>query len=133
MFRSTIEPAFEIYRLQPLDEYHANILATAIDNQLEWTFEYYRGGDRTRLFGTNNLKAFRKELFKLCPKLRVMHDLADAAQHRILTRRADPPRLVLVASRAYVRSGRGLWVTGFNEPFLLAATAAVDFWRAWPD
>jgi hypothetical protein len=40
-FRLFIEPAYDEYIRNPLSERLANVLAAALDHQVDWTFNYY--------------------------------------------------------------------------------------------
>jgi hypothetical protein len=123
----------EEYLSDPLSERKANNLARAIDHHLEWTFQYYEQGDRSRLMGASNLSDFRQKLFAACPELRMMWDLSDAARHRFLTRRATPERVVVVSSMAYSTQDGTLFVPNYDRPFCDAVPQAVEFWRRWQD
>lgn len=131
VFKKEIEPAFEEYLAEQLNERRARYVARAVDNQLDWTYEYYDRVDRSRLFNVSNLKLFRSELFSRCPELRIMWDISDSAHHRFLTRKIE--RVVATASDAFDVRADKLWVQGCNVPFLPTAAAAVRFWRLWPD
>lgn len=133
-FCSEIKPAFEDYRSAPFNERLANNLAAAIDHHLDWTYEfYYRGGSGSRLLGADDLPSFRREIFRQCPQLQMMHDLSDARHHRFLTRPSNPPRVVATSTAAYVIEESELRVRGYDMAFLPTATAALSFWQAWPD
>jgi hypothetical protein len=132
-FRQIIEPALMDYQREPVSERLANNVARDIDHHLDWTFEYYQRVDRSRLLGATNVGDFRRQVFALCAPLRMMNDLSDAAHHRFLTVKRDPPRVVATSTAAYVTSGDTLHVDGYAQPFLPAAIEAVKFWRAWPD
>ena len=58
-----VEPAHHDYLQNPLSERHANILAGALDDHLEWTFKYYGQVNPLRLNGTT-LTSFRTDLLK---------------------------------------------------------------------
>src|SRR5262245_47318955 len=116
-FQSEILPAAEEYLADPLNERRANNLARAIDHHLDWTFEYYFHGDRSRLMGSTTLQEFRQKLIALCPELQMMWDLSDAAHHRFLTRPATPARVVVTSSMAYSLQGDALRVAGYDRPF----------------
>jgi len=132
-FQSEIQPAMDEYLADPLSERRANNLARAIDHHLDWTFAYYDRGDRSRLMGASNLSDFRQKLFALCPELRMMWDLSDAAHHRFLDRPATPARVVVVSSMAYSTQDSTLFVADYDRPFRDAVPQAVDFWRRWHD
>jgi hypothetical protein len=134
-FQSEIAPAQEEYLADPLNERKANNLARAIDHHLDWTFEYYHreGGDRSRLMGASDLWDFRRKLFDLCPELRMMWDLSDAAHHRILDRPATPERVVVVSSMAYSTQDGTLLVPDYARQFRDAVPQAVEFWSQWQD
>ena len=100
-FRSEVDPAFKEYLSESLSERRANNIARALDHHLDWTYEYYARGDRSRLPGDCSLATFRQEAFASCPALQMMHDLSDASHHRFLTRQSKPPRTVEVSSAAY--------------------------------
>ena len=116
----------------PLSERHANILAGALDDHLEWTFKYYEQVNPSRLNGAT-LKSFRTDLLKQYPALHVMTDLADAARHRYLDRPHDPPRVVSLSTDAYYEKAGVLHIQGFHTPFPSEAEQALEFWRRWPD
>jgi hypothetical protein len=134
-FRSEVDPAFKEYLSDSLSERRANNIARALDHHLDWTYEYYARGDRSRLPGDGSLATFRQNAFASCPVvLQMMHDLSDASHHRILTRPSKPSRIVVVSSAAYAVQDCGeLWVNGYETPFLPAARTAVEFWKHWPD
>ena len=132
VFRRKILPAFRDYGADPSNERLANILAAAINDQAEWTFQYYDRGDRSRLFGTTTAIKFREAIFGMCPELRMMWDLADADKHRFLTR-PGLIRSVSLSTAAYSVRDSELWVSGFDKPFLPTATIAMQFWERWPD
>jgi hypothetical protein len=132
-FNQEIAPALDDYIKNPLSERLANSLARAIDHQLAWTFEYYNAIDPSRLYGAKNEKALRVTLSSDCEELRMMNDLSDAAHHRFLTRKNDPPRIVEASTSAYYVEAGALYVRKYNRPFLPSATTATDFWRRWKD
>jgi hypothetical protein len=133
VFRRKIEPAFNDYTKNPLSERLANILAMAIDHQSDWTFEYYKNVDPSRLSGSSSVKAFREQLISQCPQLQVMNELADADHHRFLTRPSNPPRVVDTSTAAYSVQAGELCVPKYQATFLSEATKAIDFWRVWKD
>jgi hypothetical protein len=98
-FIEEIEPALADYIKEPLSERLANNLARAIDHHLDWTFDYYRKVDPSRLNGAGDEKSFRRQLFPQCSQLRMMNDLSDAAHHRFLTRSNDSPGWKRLGSR----------------------------------
>jgi hypothetical protein len=111
IFQERILPAYDEYVADSGYIRRANILAAAIDHHLEWTFEYYKGRDVSRLRGANGLQQFREMIYGLCPDLAMMKDLEDADKHREL--RADPRRRVFLSTSAYaIKEGRlwGQWV-----------------------
>jgi hypothetical protein len=132
-FLREIKPAYEDYVNDPLSERLANNLARAIDHQSDWTFEYYKAVDPSRLDGSTDVKSFRRTLLPQCAPLQMMNDLADAAHHRRLDRPNDPPRVVQASTAAYSVQAAALHVTNYETPFLKAATDAVEFWRKWKD
>jgi hypothetical protein len=132
-FRSEVDPAFKEYLSESLSERRANNIARALDHHLDWTYEYYARGDRSRLPGDCSLATFRQEAFASCPALKMMHDLSDASHHRFLTRQSKPPRTVVVSSAAYAVQDCDLWVSGYERPFRPAASDAVEFWKRWRD
>ena len=132
-FQSEIVPALDDYLADPLSERKANNLARALDHHLDWTFEYYARGDRSRLMGATDLPGFRRMLFAQCSSLRMMWDLSDAAHHRFLDRPATPARVVVTSSAAYDLQGSALLVPDYGRPFQDAVSQAVEFWRRWPD
>lgn len=131
VLKTEIEPAFAEYLAEHLNERRAKYVAQTIDHHLVWTYEYYERIDKSRLLNASSLKAFRSELFRRCPELRIMWDISDAAHHRFLTRRIK--RVVTTASDAFAVRADELWIQGYDLPFLRAAAAAVKFWRSWPD
>jgi hypothetical protein len=132
-FRQEIEPAFADYLENPLSMRYANNLARAIDHQADWTYEYYARIDSSRLKGASDVKSFRRNLLVQCPQLQMMNDLSDAAHHRVLTRKNDPPRVVAVSTAAYSEQSGALHVPNYETPFLPEVTKAIEFWRDWPD
>ena len=131
-FRREIESAYDDYVKDPLSERLANNLARAIDHQTNWTFDYYEA-DPSRLDGATDIKSFRRKLLPQCRQLQCMNDLSDAAHHRFLTRKNDPPRVVAVSTSAYLQQSGALHVPAYETPFLPAANEAVEFWRNWQD
>ena len=93
-FIQEIEPALAEYNKGPLSERLANNLARAVDHHLDWTFDYYRKVDPSRLNGAGDEKSFRRQLLQQCSQLQIMNDLSDAAHHRFLTRPNNPSRIV---------------------------------------
>jgi len=148
-FRQEILPALDDYLNDSVSERLAHSLARALDHHVDWTFEYCNQNDQARLNGATDPKSFRRDLLGQCPELQMMNDLSDAAHHRFLTRRNDPPRVVVESTAAYslqpssestggsvtlCASGSvQLCVSGYDKPFLPAARNAVDFWRQWKD
>lgn len=132
-FAAEIQPALSEYEAQPANERLAVNLARAVDHHLEWTFKYYCEGDRTRLSGAHSLAAFRQQMLGLCPELRMMWDISDAAHHRFLTVPATPPRIVKSATASFSTRGAELWVQNYGRPFRASAHKAVEFWRHWRD
>jgi hypothetical protein len=89
-----------------LSERLANNLARAIDYQTDWTFDYYKATDPSRLVGATDVKSFRRKLLPQCEPLQMMNDLSDVAHHRFLNRPSDPPRVVEASTAAYsVKAG----------------------------
>ncbi len=131
IFQQKILPAYHEYLAHPAAMGLANILAVAINDHLEWTFEYHKAGDVSRLHGASSLQQFRDVIYGLCPNLGMMKDLADADKHREL--RPDPRRKLFLSTHAYARGEGGLWVSGYEKPFKPAADAAVRFWKEWSD
>jgi uncharacterized protein YndB with AHSA1/START domain len=137
-FQQEIQPALDDYLKNPLSERLAKNLARAVDHQVDWTFEYYKQNDPSRLNGASDVKSFRRQLVTQCSELQIMNDLSDAAHHRFLTRPNNPPRVVVQSSAAFsLRSPTGggsvqLYISAYG-PFLPAATKAVAFWRNWQD
>ncbi len=127
-----LEPAFAEYLQDPCSERKANIVARAADDHVEWTFKYHEQYDPSRLNGTD-LKSFRRALISQCPGLQMMSDLADAADHRLLTRPHDPPRVIIISTAAYYKEAGVLRVHGFDTPFPSAAEQVVTFWRNYAD
>jgi hypothetical protein len=83
--RENVEPAVSEYLQNPLSRRHANALAGALNDHLEWTYKYYQQVNPSRLDGAT-LRSFRTDLLKQHRSLQVMSDLADAAHHRYLDR-----------------------------------------------
>ena len=79
--RENVEPAVSEYLQNPLSKRHANLLAGALDDHLEWTYKYYQQVKSSRLDGAT-LRSFRTDLLKQHRALQAMSDLADAARHR---------------------------------------------------
>ena len=127
-----LEPAFTDYEQDPRSQRKANIVARAADDHVEWTFQYYERYDPSRLNG-RDLKSFRANLISQCPALQMMSDLADAADHRVLTRKHEPARVVTVSTAAYYEEAGVLRVHGFDMPFRSAAEQVLTFWRNYPD
>lgn len=132
VFAAEVFPAYQDFVAEPLSERHAKNAARAVDHHLDWTFEYYDRTDRGRLLGANDLGRFREAMFEQRPELRMMWDIADAAHHRFLTRHVEK-RTVFTSTDSFVVAQEELIVLHYNEPFLPALTAAVNFWRDWPD
>jgi hypothetical protein len=134
IFQQKIAEAYENYRRNPTSKFHANVLATALNDQCEWNFKYYdRAGDKQRLGGAKTLKQFRHSLFKDCPDLQLMWDLADVGKHRFLDRPSEPPRAVKSSTAAYVVEGNDLRVVGYDRLFSEAAACVVRYWKVWRD
>ena len=131
IFRERVVPAYAAYLKNPLSEYHANNLAEALNNKVEWTYLYLDEEDRERLNGAT-LASFRTGLLTEHRALHVMSDLADAAQHRELTFERKPPRVVTLSTDAYYEKEGVLYVKHFDTPFPSAAGQAFQFWRKWP-
>ena len=102
-------PAYADYLNHPLSEYHANNLAEALNNKVEWTYLYLDEVDRARLNGAA-LASFRTGLLTEHRALHVMSDLADAAQHRELTFERKPARVVTLSTDAYYEKEGVLFV-----------------------
>src|SRR5215469_8150568 len=101
IFRERVVPAYADYLNRPLSEYHANNLAEALNNKVEWTYLYLDDVEnRARLNGAT-LASFRTGLLTEHRALHVMSDLADAAQHRELTFERKPARVVTLSTDAY--------------------------------
>ena len=133
IFRQRVEPAYSDYLQNPLSEYHANNLAEALNNQVEWTYKYLKAVDPHRLHFDATLGSFRTDLLTQHRPLHVMSDLADAAQHRELTFERKPARVVTLSTDAYYEKEGVLYVKHFDTPFPSAAGQAFEFWRKWPD
>ena len=125
-------PAYAAYLNNPLSENHANNLAEALNNTVEWTYLYLDEVDRARLNGAT-LASFRTGLLTEHRALHVMSDLADAAQYRELTFERKPAHVVTLSTDAYYEKQGVLHVQGFNTPFPSEAKQAFEFWRDWPD
>ena len=132
IFRERVVPAYAAYLKNPLSEYYANNLAEALNNKVEWTYLYLDEEDRERLNGAT-LASFRTGLLREHRELRVMRDLADAAQNRELTFARKPDRVVALSTDAYYEKEGVLFVKHFDTPFPSAARQAFEFWRDWPD
>jgi hypothetical protein len=133
IFRERVVPAYADYLNHPLSEYHANNLAEALNNKIEWTYLYLdEVENRARLNGAT-LASFRTGLLTEHRALHVMCDLADAAQHRELTFERKPARVVTLSTDAYYEKEGVLFVKHFDTPFPSAAKQAFEFWRDWPD
>src|SRR5262249_52798990 len=109
ILRQRVEPAYSAYLQNPLSEYHANNLAEALNNQVEWRYKYLKEVDASRLNGAT-LGSFRTDLLTEHQALHVMRDLADAAQHRELTFECNPPRVVTLSTDAYYQKDGVLYV-----------------------
>ena len=132
IFRERVVPAYSEYLKDPLSERRANTLAEALNNTIEWTYLYLSEVDPARLNGAT-LASFRTGLLREHRALRVMRDLADAAQNRELTFERNPPRVVTLSTDAYYEKEGVLYVKLFDMPFPSAAKQAFEFWRDWPD
>jgi len=132
IFRERVVPAYSEYLKDPLSERRANTLAEALNNTIEWTYLYLSEVDPARLNGAT-LASFRTGLLREHRALRVMRDLADAAQNRELTFERNPPRVVTLSTDAYYEKEGVLYVKHFDTPFPSAAGQAFEFWRKWPD
>jgi len=113
MFQRDVEPALDDYLKEPLSERRANILAAALDHHLDWTYEYLKAGDQTRL----GLKDFRRSRIAECPDLQMMNDLSDSKHHRVLDRNNDPPRTVKLSTAAYKVENGQLHVPQYGKAF----------------
>jgi hypothetical protein len=133
ILRKRVEPAYSDYLKNPLSEYHANNLAEALNNQVEWTYKYLKAVDPLRLHFDATLGSFRTDLLTRHRPLHVMCDLADAAQHRELEFERNPPRVVTLSTDAYYEKDGVLYVRHFDVPFSSAAAQAMTFWRSLPD
>jgi hypothetical protein len=132
-FSQTVQPALDDYLNEPFSQRRANVLASAIDHHVDWTFAYYAKVDPPRLNGAKNERAFRVTLLSECEELRMMNDLSDAAHHRFLTWPNNPPRIIDTSTAAYSIEAGKLHVRKYEKPFLPAAVKAVDFLRNWKD
>ena len=132
IFRERVVPAYSEYLKDPLSERRANTLAEALNNTIEWTYLYLSEVDLARLNGAT-LASFRTGLLREHRALRVMRDLADAAQNRELTFERKPARVVTLSTDAYYEKEGVLYVKHFDTPFPSAAGQAFEFWRKWPD
>jgi len=134
LFRERIDVAYQDYLRDPTSKFRADILASALNNQIEWTFKYYKQeGDKHKLRGATTLKEFRQTVFNDCPDLQLIWDLADAAKHRFLDRPSEPPRVVATSTAAYVVEGNDLRVGPDNRLFSEVASNAVRYWQNWQD
>ena len=132
IFRERVVPAYAAYLNNPLSENHANNLAEALNNTVEWTYLYLNEADPARLNGAT-LGSFRTDLLTEHRALHVMSDLADAAQHRELTFERKPPRVVTLSTDAYYEKEGVLYVKHFDTPFSFEAEQAMTFWRNLSD
>ena len=133
ILRQRVEPAYSDYLKNPLSEYHANNLAEALNNQVEWTYKYLKAVDPHRLHFDATLGSFRTDLLTQHRPLHVMSDLADAAQHRELEFERKPARVVTLSTDAYYEKDGVLYVMGFDVPFSSAAGEAREYWLNFPD
>jgi len=133
ILRQRVEPAYSDYLENPLSEYHANNLAEALNNQVEWTYKYLKAVDPQRLHFDATLGSFRTDLLTQHRPLHVMSDLADAAQHRELEFERKPARVVTLSTDAYYEKDGVLYVMGFDVPFSSAAGEAREYWLNFPD
>jgi len=133
ILRQRVEPAYSDYLQNPLSEYHANNLAEALNNQVEWTYKYLKAVDPHRLHFDATLGSFRTDLLTQHRPLHVMSDLADAAQHRELEFERKPARVVTLSTDAYYEKDGVLYVMGFDVPFSSAAGEAREYWLNFPD
>ena len=133
ILRQRVEPAYSDYLKNPLSEYHANNLAEALNNQVEWTYKYLKAVDPHRLHFDATLGSFRRDLLTQHRPLHVMSDLADAAQHRELEFERKPARVVTLSTDAYYEKDGVLYVNGFHTPFSSEAGQAIEFWRNQSD
>ena len=133
ILRQRVEPAYSDYLKNPLSEYHANNLAEALNNQVEWTYKYLKAVDPHRLHFDATLGSFRTDLLRQHRPLHVMSDLADAAQHRELEFERKPARVVTLSTDAYYEKDGVLYVMGFDVPFSSAAGEAREYWLNFPD
>jgi len=58
VFRREAQPAYEDFMQNSLSERRAKIAARSINDQLEWTFQYYLKLDESRLSGNTKLNPF---------------------------------------------------------------------------
>ena len=133
IFRQRVEPAYSDYLQNPLSEYHANNLAEALNNQVEWTYKYLKAVDPQRLHFDATLGSFRTDLLTQHRPLHVMSDLADAARHRELEFERKPARIVTRSTDAYYEKEGVLYVKGFDTPFASEAAQAFEYLRNLPD
>jgi hypothetical protein len=127
VFRLEIEPALADYAKEPLSDRRAKILASAIDHHVDWSFEYYKRVDSSRLGGAADLKAFRRNLISQCPELQMMNELSDAKHHRFLDRPSDPPRVIKESTAALLVQDGQLHVQQYGTAFEPSARAAANF------
>jgi hypothetical protein len=133
IFNERIAPAYNEYLSDPKNKRLARILAAALDHHLEWTFQYYKQNDPSRLAGANNLIDFQEATFGKFPTTRMMWDLADADKHILFTMERLVPRLVHTSTNPFSVYKDELWVDPYNKPFLPEVTAAMEYWKNWPD
>lgn len=72
---------FEDFKKDPISEYKANNIANNSWHLNEWIFDEYKD-----LITVNNIGDFRKSLFLRCEELKLVHDIANSAKHKNLTR-----------------------------------------------
>jgi hypothetical protein len=132
-FKQEIEPALADYKSDPLSERKANVLASAIDHYVDWTYVYLRDTHPSRVGGAKNEKQFLRQLLPQCPQLQIMNELCDAYHHRELDQPSNPPRLIKESTAAYSVQDGALHVQRWNKPFLSEVTTAVDFLRNLKD
>ena len=128
-----VELALADYKSDPLSERKANILASAIDHHVDWTYVYLSDTHPSRIGGAKNEKQFLRQLLPRCPQLQIMNELSDAYHHRHLDQPSNPPRVITESTAAYSVLNGALHIQRWDKPFLSEAITAVDFWRNLKD
>ena len=125
-FTERVKPPYDAYMSDPGCEWKAGAAAYGVGHFPEWIFQYYKHHDPSRIHKISKIKDFRDSLFKQCPELEVVFDVAEANKHRFLEHR---PRTVRGATEAFL-AGERLMLPGgrfFDE----VLRRAYDFLRRW--